>query len=114
LFAEVNHLSTYQKGDVALGTQHHIDEANSQEPIQLLSAEVLFAGGGELGWLMRQFDWSQTSLGPVEFWPQSLRTCVRIVLNSRQPMFVWWGDDLICSSRSLQPSRVLEQGSVSG
>ena len=22
-------------------------------------------------------------------------TCVRIVLTSRQPMFVWWGDELI-------------------
>src|SRR6185503_13181112 len=40
-------------------------------------------------------DWSQTSLGPVERWPQALKTAVRIVLTSRQPMFVWWGEDLI-------------------
>jgi PAS domain S-box-containing protein len=44
---------------------------------------------------MRATDWSETALGPVESWPQSLRTCVRIILTSRQPMFVWWGDDLI-------------------
>ena len=55
----------------------------------------LLAGGGDLGARMRQVDWSQTPLGPVEQWPQSLRTCVRILLTSRQPMFVWWGDDLI-------------------
>ncbi|HEX6243660.1 MAG TPA: ATP-binding protein [Polyangiales bacterium] len=53
------------------------------------------AGGGEMGERMRAFDWSKTPLGPVESWPQSLKTCVRIVLTSRQPMFVWWGDDLI-------------------
>ena len=55
----------------------------------------LFAGGGELGELMRRRDWSATPLGPVEGWPRALRTCVRIMLTSRQPMFVWWGDELI-------------------
>src|SRR5262245_32884511 len=34
----------------------------------------LFAGGGELGALMARFDWSATSLGPVEQWPQALVT----------------------------------------
>jgi signal transduction histidine kinase/DNA-binding response OmpR family regulator len=56
---------------------------------------ALFAGGGEMGARMRAFDWSSTSLGPVQTWPQSLKTCVRIILTSRQPMFVWWGDELI-------------------
>src|SRR6185312_15883100 len=58
------------------------------------AAEVL-AGGGELGERMRAFDWPATPLGPVATWPQSLRTCVRIILTSRQPMFVWWGDSLV-------------------
>jgi PAS domain S-box-containing protein len=40
---------------------------------------------------MRSHDWSQTPLGPVDTWPQSLRTTVSILLNSRYPMFVWWG-----------------------
>jgi signal transduction histidine kinase/DNA-binding response OmpR family regulator len=53
------------------------------------------AGGGELGERMRAFDWSKTTLGSPAQWPKSLRTCVRIVLTSRQPMFVWWGSDLI-------------------
>jgi signal transduction histidine kinase len=61
----------------------------------LLPADILFSGGGELGARMRQMDWSKTSLGSIEGWPQSLRTCVRIILTSRQPMFIWWGDDLI-------------------
>src|SRR5580692_9662563 len=65
----------------------------SQESLSLNEGPL--AGGGELGALMAAKDWSQTPLGPVESWPQNLRTCVRILLTSRQPMFVWWGDDLI-------------------
>jgi len=49
----------------------------------------VLAGGGELARRMRAIDWAATPLGPVEMWPQSLRTCVRIVLTSQQPMFVW-------------------------
>jgi PAS domain S-box-containing protein len=52
-------------------------------------------GGGEMGALMRAFDWSQTAVGPVDAWPQSLRTAVRIVLTSRYAMFVWWGRELV-------------------
>ncbi|HLH09847.1 MAG TPA: ATP-binding protein [Terriglobales bacterium] len=62
---------------------------------ELSAREEVLSGGGETGALMRAFDWSKTSLGPVASWPQNLKTCVRIVLTSRQPMFVWWGDDLI-------------------
>lgn len=62
------------------------------EPIAL---EKLFAGGGEMGALMRSLDWSANPLGLVEQWPQSLKTAVRIMLTSRQAMFVWWGEELI-------------------
>src|ERR1700735_5578189 len=51
--------------------------------------------GGELGALTRAFDWSKTSLGPPQTWPQSLRVTVRLVLTSRHPMFIWWGPELI-------------------
>ena len=44
---------------------------------------------------MRELDWSTTPLGPPERWSQNLKTCVRIVLTSRQPMFVWWGESLV-------------------
>lgn len=53
------------------------------------------SGGGEMGQRMRDFDWSQTALGPVHTWPQSLRTCVRIMLTSRQPIWIGWGKEWI-------------------
>lgn len=48
-----------------------------------------------MGLRMRQQDWSKTPLGSPECWQQSLKTAVRIMLTSRQPMFVWWGEELI-------------------
>lgn len=54
------------------------------------------AGGGEMGALTRAKDWSQTAVGPVDTWPQSLRTTLSIILNSKFPMFLWWGPELIC------------------
>jgi PAS domain S-box-containing protein len=42
-----------------------------------------------------RFDWSQTPLGPMAGWPESLRTSVGICLGSQLPMFVWWGPELI-------------------
>ncbi|MEH1823772.1 MAG: ATP-binding protein [Nostoc sp.] len=60
------------------------------------NADVNFLlGGGEMGARMRELDWSKTSLGPTQQWPQSLKTAVRIMLTSRQAMFVWWGKELI-------------------
>ena len=62
---------------------------------ETIALAELFAGGGETGAMMRSLDWSATPLGLVEGWPQSLKTTVRIMLTSRQPMFVWWGEELI-------------------
>jgi PAS domain S-box-containing protein len=52
-------------------------------------------GGGEMGALMRSFDWESSLLGPVEKWPQSLRTSVSICLNSRFAILIWWGPELV-------------------
>src|SRR3984893_16977810 len=58
------------------------------------SADFL-AGGGEMGALTRAYDWSASPLGKPETWPQSLRTAVRILVNTNHPMFIWWGEGLI-------------------
>ena len=52
-------------------------------------------GGGEMGELMRSFPWQTTPLGLPDTWPQTLRTAVRILLNTHHPMFIWWGPELI-------------------
>jgi len=50
------------------------------------------AGGGEMGALIRSMDWSATPLGPLESWPQSLRTTVSLCLSSTFPILVCWGE----------------------
>jgi hypothetical protein len=48
-------------------------------------------GGGEMGNLVRSMDWSETPLGSIESWPQSLRTTVNICLASDLPICIIWG-----------------------
>uniref|UniRef100_UPI00356AD8C3 PAS domain-containing protein n=1 Tax=Loktanella salsilacus TaxID=195913 RepID=UPI00356AD8C3 len=51
-----------------------------------------FLGGGELGQRMCAFDWQTTPLGAPSTWPTALTTLVEVMLQSRQPMFLAWGD----------------------
>jgi diguanylate cyclase (GGDEF)-like protein/PAS domain S-box-containing protein len=53
------------------------------------------SNGGETGALMRAYDWSRTPLGKPESWPSLLKNCLRLLLSSRSPMFLWWGAELI-------------------
>jgi len=53
-------------------------------------------GGGEMAQLIQTYDWSSTSLGPIDQWPANLRTTLGILLHSSFPMFLFWGEDLIC------------------
>ncbi|HZI07705.1 MAG TPA: GAF domain-containing protein, partial [Archangium sp.] len=57
--------------------------------------EEVLAGGGEMGALLRSIDWARTPLGPVEGWPQSLRSLLSLLLASPSPVFLWWGPEFI-------------------
>ncbi|MEO6096728.1 MAG: ATP-binding protein [Fibrobacteria bacterium] len=46
-----------------------------------------------MGAMMRAHDWSNSRLGPESQWPQSLRTSISIVLDSKFPMYIAWGRD---------------------
>lgn len=48
-------------------------------------------GGGEMGKVVRSMDWSKTPLGPIQSWPQSLRTAVGLCLASNFPISLAWG-----------------------
>lgn len=43
----------------------------------------------------RDFDWTDTSLGPSEDWPESLKLILNVILDSGFPMSVRWGPELI-------------------
>ncbi len=50
-------------------------------------------GGGEAGARIRAFDWNNSALGPPASWPQSLKTIVRVMLDSRYAMWMLWGSE---------------------
>lgn len=54
----------------------------------------IFSGGDEMRRRLCELDWSQTALGPSAQWPQSLKTAVNIVLSSKFPMILFWGENL--------------------
>ncbi len=51
-------------------------------------------GGGEMGERMRAFEWTRSPLGPAAQWPQSLKTIIRVMLDSRYAMWMLWGPEL--------------------
>jgi PAS domain S-box-containing protein len=53
------------------------------------------AGGGQSGAQLRALDWSNTLLGDPRSWPLSLRTAVTIMLNTRYPMSIYWGQQAL-------------------
>lgn len=89
------HPSRFPSGDRNMALLPDRSGRSEQTRGPAFPLQQLFPGDGEMARLMRAFDWSRTSLGPVETWPQSLKASLQLMLCSRFPMFVWWGRDLI-------------------
>src|ERR1700678_2313608 len=71
------------------------DAATSRAGEATRASHLTFlAGGGERGARMRALDWTVTPLGAPENWPQSLKTIVRVMLDSRYAMWMLWGPEL--------------------
>jgi PAS domain S-box-containing protein len=60
------------------------------------SSAAFLLGAGEMGKLILEYDWASTSVGAIGQWPQSLKTTLGILVHSKFPMFLFWGDELIC------------------
>jgi PAS domain S-box-containing protein len=73
----------------------HSLQLHKQELAEASAGSSRIFGRGEMADLTRQFDWSRTPVGPIEQWPDTLVSTVNLVLGTRHPMFLWWGEDLI-------------------
>ncbi len=71
-----------------------MNQIDPAKDVARVSTPDFLTGGGDLGALMRALDWSASPLGAPEAWPQSLRSVVGLLLNSKFPMFVAWGAEL--------------------
>lgn len=59
------------------------------------AAGGVIIGGGEMGDMIRRKDWSKTTLGGIQAWPEHLRVSLNIALNTLIPACIWWGKDAI-------------------
>ena len=75
-------------------TQRNLENLMNNAAHSIRNHVDFLAGGGEMGERMRALDWTKTPLGPVTAWPQSLKTIVRVMLDSRYAMWMLWGPDL--------------------
>ncbi len=57
---------------------------------------AFLAGESEMARFIRAHDWAATALGPPHAWPQTLRTIIRLMLNTAAPIFVFWGPQHLC------------------
>ncbi|WP_158884584.1 PAS domain-containing protein [Rhodanobacter sp. L36] len=54
-------------------------------------ASFFLGNGSHLDQLIRQYDWSKTSLGALPDWPAHLRSTTAMMLRSAVPMSLQWG-----------------------
>src|ERR1700759_3453321 len=52
-------------------------------------------GGGLMGALMRDRDWSRSPLGDPEHWTSSLKTTVGLLLRAEAQIVLFWGDQFV-------------------
>jgi PAS domain S-box-containing protein len=57
------------------------------------AAADVFVGASDMARRCREIDWRQTSLGPVEQWPEALRVIVRTILESPFAINLYCGPD---------------------
>ncbi len=49
-------------------------------------------GGGPMGEAIRRHDWSASALGAIESWPAHLKTATAVMLRSKVPIVMLWGE----------------------
>jgi signal transduction histidine kinase/CheY-like chemotaxis protein len=54
----------------------------------------VFVGDGEMAQMMRQHDWTTSSLGTPDRWPEGLKVALRLLLTSKFEMWLGWGPEI--------------------
>ncbi|WP_373539820.1 GAF domain-containing protein [Chamaesiphon sp.] len=62
---------------------------------QIAANSIMFVKGSAMAESIGEYDWSQTPLGEPSSWSGILKTVLSIVLTAQQPVFLWWGQELI-------------------
>src|ERR1700761_3185343 len=57
--------------------------------------DALIYGPGEMAARIRAHTWSETPLGPIEGWSQTLLATVNLMLHSPFPTVLSWGEEMV-------------------
>lgn len=61
-----------------------------------LTKQDPFSKSTDMAAIIAAKDWNATAVGSIEMWSVSLRSTLGVMLNSRFPMFLFWGGELTC------------------
>lgn len=60
-----------------------------------MGAGNFLAAEGQMGELIRSFDWAQTPLGPISQWPDCLSSALHLMLPAQAQIVMFWGPQFI-------------------
>jgi GAF domain-containing protein/DNA-binding CsgD family transcriptional regulator/DNA-binding Lrp family transcriptional regulator len=76
--------------------QHSGGVLDRRTPVSLRDGRApSFLSDSEMAERIRDFEWAETSLGPIDEWPPAFRTAVDIMLGANEAIGIYWGDDLV-------------------
>ena len=64
-------------------------------PVPKSRAATLISGSSEMAGRIREHDWSQTALGPLEEWSETLLATTNLMLHSPFPTILSWGPEMV-------------------
>ena len=65
------------------------------KPAHASRANTLIIGSSEMAGRIREHDWSQTVLGPIEGWSETLLATTNLMLHSPFPTILSWGPEMV-------------------
>jgi hypothetical protein len=65
------------------------------KPMHESRSYTLITGSSEMAGRIRKHDWSQTPLGPIEEWSETLLATTNLMLHSPFPTILSWGSEMV-------------------
>ncbi|WP_139136270.1 PAS domain S-box protein, partial [Haladaptatus sp. W1] len=73
---------------------HEVNFHRTDEPgIPSYESMTDILSGSEMGKRIHEKDWAETSIGPIDKWPQELRVGVEIMLGASEAIGIYWGSN---------------------
>jgi PAS domain S-box-containing protein len=71
------------------------DDVVMKRPGPTSRANTLITGPSEMAGRIREHDWSQSSLGPIQEWSKTLLATTNLMLHSPFPTILSWGPEMV-------------------